>query len=156
MGLHLLEEKDAKGISWNRNEKMETEFDDTQGQDDESNYELFSKKERESLAVAMSLMSKAEQDEIQERASGDMRKLLLMHNYEALKESEAIAKIADTKATLEIKKKHTSKSELSTNHNECLINSKELAKKRLDDAISGLVLRKNMQVKNITPDNRSS
>merc|ERR1711862_538224 len=147
--LNLLEEKEKKVKKPEEVENMETEVVDNQNQDNEGCYELFSDKERESLKVAMDLMSKEEQDEIQERASGDMRKWLLMFNVEALKETEELAKLAD--ATHETKQ-HTSKIATLTNPNERSLSAKALAKRRLDDAISGLVLRKNMEVQYATPN----
>merc|ERR1711862_787915 len=150
IALNLLEEKEKKVKKPEEVENMETEVVDNQNQDNEGCYELFSDKERESLKVAMDLMSKEEQDEIQERASGDMRKWLLMFNVEALKETEELAKLAD--ATHETKQ-HTSKIATSTNPNASSLSAKALAKRRLD-AISGLVLRKNMEVQYATPNKK--
>ena len=129
--LNILEEKERKE---NQVDVMDTE-EDHMDQDNKGCYQLFSKEERDGLTVAMKLMRKEELDEILERTSGDMRKWVVMRNVEALKNVEAIAKdTADAEKT-------------------AAEDVKTAAKKRLDEAIAGLVLRKNLDLKrsNNTP-----
>jgi len=122
--LNILEEKERK-------ENQGADAMDTdevqENPDNKGCYQLFSKEERDGLTVAMKLMSKEELDEIVERTSGDMRKWVLMRDYETLTK-EAIAK---DKADAE---------------KSAAADAKTAAKKKLDEAISGLVLRKNLDL----------
>ena len=133
--LNVLEEKELKEI---QADAMDTE-EVQEKPDNKGCYQLFSKEEREGLTVAMKLMSKEELDEIVERTSGDMRKWVLMRNFETLKDAEAIAK--DT----------TEAEKLAA------ADAKTAAKKKIDEAIAALVLRKNLdlQTSNDKPHRRS-
>jgi len=117
--LSLFEEKERK-------EKNDNSMDTDINPDNEGCYQLFSEQEREGLAVAMKLMSKDELDEIKERTSGDMRKWMMIRNYEILQQAEAL-------------------SDAPRLQKPTVVDAKSVAKKKLDEAIANLVLAKNLE-----------